>query len=126
MPTLLSDDARDAIAAHAESRPDTEVCGIVLSVADSQRVVRLTNVAEPVESRAWQFKVAPEELWRALNDNAESEVIAVYHSHVDQAAYPSQMDVAMWATPNITCAIYSVLGADLNEYTIDAGMVTPL
>lgn len=114
---MLSLATHDAIAEHAMSDPDHEVVGIVGRVDGAERVVRLTN-ASP--NPGWSFNVDPAEF---LAKCADMEIIAIYHSHTDQAPYPSPMDVHYWSNSALIMVIYSVVAQESAEYMVRDGHI---
>lgn len=117
----------DELIAHAREGFPLEVCGI-LGGKDGvvERVFRMTNTdasnehftMEPRE----QFAVAKELRAQGL------EMLAVYHSHPESPARPSEEDIRLALTPGISHVIISLLDAGqpvLKSFKIAAGVVTP-
>jgi proteasome lid subunit RPN8/RPN11 len=118
----------DAMIEHAKAEAPFEACGIL--AGEGQRVQRwykMTNrdhsgehfMMEPAE----QFKVAKELRADGL------EMVAVYHSHPQTPAIPSEEDVRLALTPNIVHVIVSLQYPNrptVKAYEIDNGPVTEI
>jgi len=79
------------IKAHAESRPDEEVCGVIIHnpTTGGLTAIQVPNIAEDPRNR---FKISPD-VYIPLYTS--SEVLAVYHSHTkDSPAQFSEADKA--------------------------------
>lgn len=117
----------DDLIAHAREGFPLEVCGILGGKAGVvEQVFRMTNtdasnehfMMEPRE----QFAVAKELRAQGL------EMLAVYHSHPESPARPSEEDIRLALTPGISHVIISLLDAGqpvLKSFKIAAGVVTP-
>ena len=85
-----------ALARHAESDPAREVCGFLVRRGSGDlEVVPIPNAAEAGEARR-AFAMEPAAQLRVLRRLSleGGEVVAVYHSHLDAPAVPSEEDLA--------------------------------
>ena len=96
----------DAVQAAANAEHPKEACGFVL--ADGQ-VVSCVNVDEWPWGR---FTIDPEEAQRWWDTG---DVAAVWHSHPEDPALPSELDEEL-APPGVHFLVYSVLDEDLGVY----------
>lgn len=82
----------DQVLAHARRDHPDECCGVITAKDGvASRVVEMTNA----ERSPTGFVLDPAEqlrVWRAADD-ADEEMLAVYHSHTMTEAYPSRTDV---------------------------------
>jgi proteasome lid subunit RPN8/RPN11 len=115
----------DEIIQHALEDAPNECCGIVAGTAGgATRVHRARNAfGSPL-----RYEVHPQDLFRITTeiDERGEEVVGIYHSHTQSAAYPSQTDVNLatgWPDP--VYLICSVAGdePDLRGFVIRNGQI---
>ena len=91
------------------------------SVVEVLKVVRARNV----ESSPMSFKVAPEDLYRAVVEAEREglEVVGVYHSHPAPPS-PSPMDLEGMARWPIVWLIISSLDGSSRAFILEEGLVS--
>jgi proteasome lid subunit RPN8/RPN11 len=122
IPQLIYDD----LIAHAKEGVPLEVCGILGGREGTvERSFRMTNTDASNE----HFMMDPREQFavaRALR--AEGlEMAAIYHSHPESPARPSEEDIRLALTPGVSCVIVSVMDRErpvLKSFKISNGVVT--
>jgi proteasome lid subunit RPN8/RPN11 len=84
----IFDKTKAVIRAHAKEAAPNEACGLIVREGThKQRVIRCENRSSfPKKS----FRIAPEEFERA--EDIGGEVLACYHSHVNEPPTPSMAD----------------------------------
>ena len=103
---VLPADVREAIVTHAREARPNECCGLIAGRArTASRVFRVPNVADDPPRR---YRMEDVSVYRALTAMGEAfeedadghvgEPLAIYHSHVSSAPYPSPTDreYAQW------------------------------
>jgi len=115
------------LVAHAREGFPLEVCGI-LGGRDGvvERVFRMTNTDASNE----HFTMEPREQFAVAKELRANglEMLAVYHSHPESPARPSEEDIRLALTPGISHVIISLLDTGqpvLKSFKIAAGVVTP-
>lgn len=115
------------LIAHAREGFPLEVCGI-LGGRDGvvERVFRMTNIDASNE----HFTMEPREQFAVVKElRAQGlEMLAVYHSHPESPARPSEEDIRLALTPGISHVIVSLLVTAqpvVKSFKIAAGVVTP-
>jgi proteasome lid subunit RPN8/RPN11 len=115
----------DALIAHAREGFPLEVCGILGGVEETVSAhYRMTNtdasnehfMMEPRE----QFSVVKELRARGLS------MLAIYHSHPESPARPSEEDIRLALTPGVSYLIVSLEDAQqpvVKSFKIDQGTV---
>jgi proteasome lid subunit RPN8/RPN11 len=88
----IIDSVREEIRAHARegfegNKPPQEVCGFIATDGKRQRAFRSPNLSR---ERHRAFRTCPK-AWRKVEDKGW-EIIAVYHSHVNEPPVPSPGD----------------------------------
>lgn len=115
------------LIAHARAGFPLEVCGI-LGGRDGvvERVFRMTNLDASNE----HFMMEPREQFAVVKElrAAGLEMTAIYHSHPESPARPSEEDIRLALTPGVSYVIVSVMNMEqpvLKSFKIDGGLVTP-
>jgi [CysO sulfur-carrier protein]-S-L-cysteine hydrolase len=117
----------DDLIAHAREGFPLEVCGILGGREGAiEKAFRMTNTDASNE----HFTMEPREQFAVVKElrAAGLEMSAVYHSHPETPARPSQEDIRLALTPGISHVIISVMDADrpdLKSFKISDGVVTP-
>jgi proteasome lid subunit RPN8/RPN11 len=122
----------DAIIAHARRDHPDEACGVITGPAGSDRPVTLVEMLNADRSPTF-FRFDPVEqlrLYQAMDD-ADEEIVVVYHSHTATEAYPSRTDVAYAAEPQAHYLLVSTAESgsspgptEVRSYRIADGVVT--
>ena len=100
---------RDEIVAHARAGQPNEACGILAGSGD--RVERFFP-AEPDEPSPFYYRIESRDQIRIMNeiDDANLDLVGIYHSHVASPAYPSRTDSEQAFWPDAVYVIVSLAG----------------
>jgi len=112
---------------HAREGFPLEVCGILGGI--SEQVVkqyRMTNTDASNE----HFMMEPKEQFAVVKDlrALDLKMLAIYHSHPETAARPSEEDIRLSLTPDVSTIIISLADAAepvVKSYRIAGGVVEP-
>jgi proteasome lid subunit RPN8/RPN11 len=120
----------DAIVAHARRDHPDEACGMVAGTGagtggQATRVIEMTNTARSPTF----YEMDSIEVLRTLRsmDDANEELLAIYHSHTATEAYPSRTDISIAGFPEAHYILVSTRDpdtADFRSYRIEDGVVT--
>jgi [CysO sulfur-carrier protein]-S-L-cysteine hydrolase len=102
----------DKMIAHARRDHPDEACGVIVGPEGSDTPVRLVEMINADRSPTF-FRFDPAEqlqLYRAM-DEANEEIVVVYHSHTATEAYPSRTDVSLAAEPQAHYVLVSTAEA---------------
>ena len=115
----------EAIIAHAKEGFPLEVCGI-LGGGDGvvSAIYRMTNTDASNE----HFMMEPKEQFAVVKDLRAKglEMSAIYHSHPETPARPSEEDIRLALTPHVSYVIVSLAEPDrpvLKSFKIDGDTV---
>lgn len=126
---MLTSSSIDAISKQARAEYPSECCGIVTGSASTQRVHPCRNRQDelhamdperhPRTSRE-AYDIDRHEMERVFADAkaVDEQVIAFYHSHIDCAAYFSQMDkevLTVFGEPELPEAVHIVVSVHGHE-----------
>jgi proteasome lid subunit RPN8/RPN11 len=111
--------------AHAREGFPLEVCGILGGVDDTvSTIFRMTNTDASNE----HFMMDPREQFAVVKDLRAKglAMLAIYHSHPETPARPSEEDIKLALTPDVSYLIISLADADnpdIRSFKISAGNV---
>ncbi len=124
-PLVLPRSLQNEIIAHARAGLPNEACGI-LGGRDGRasRFFPAIN-ADP---SPFFYNIDAQDLLRIVLaiDDADDEIVAIYHSHVESPAFPSRTDVDLAAWPDAAYLIVS-LGSqppEVKAFAIRDGAIT--
>ncbi len=123
-PLQLSRAIADEIVEHARAGLPDETCGMVSGIdATATRFHPAVN-GDPSPFR---YSIDPQDLLRIVTDidDAEEDLLAIYHSHTRSPAFPSRTDVDLAFWPDAAYLIVSLAGdpPDLKAFTIRDGRI---
>ena len=116
---------QDDMIAHAREGFPLEVCGILGGTGESvSAIYRMTNTDASNE----HFMMDPKEQFAVVKDLRAKglAMLAIYHSHPETPARPSEEDIKLALTPEVSCVIISLADAAvpvINSYKISSGDV---
>lgn len=116
----------DALIAHAQRDFPLEACGIL---GGTDGVVSLHYPMVNTDQSNEHFMMEPKEQFSVIRDLRAKGVTmqAIYHSHPETPARPSEEDIKLALTPGVSYVIVSLAEAqpDVKSYRIEGGVVTP-
>lgn len=108
----------DAIVAHARNGKPEEVCGLLRGRAGQVTDIRPTRNVAP--NRITDYEVEPNALLAQFEwEEAGDELVAIYHSHPQDPAYPSASDAINAYYPDsvyLICSLQDDSQPDLQGY----------
>jgi [CysO sulfur-carrier protein]-S-L-cysteine hydrolase len=112
---------------HAQEGFPLEVCGILGGEGDAVSMIyRMTNTDASNE----HFMMEPREQFAVVKDLRAGglKMLAIYHSHPETPARPSEEDIRLALTPGVSYLIISLADSgnpDLRSFRIEKGRVEP-
>jgi proteasome lid subunit RPN8/RPN11 len=105
----ITDAQLKQIYAHAKETYPHECCGFLLGIFDNAQVTQVRRATNLNQERTDRFEFDPKEYMQVQleADDAELDIIGIYHSHPNWPPIPSQTDMAS-AFENIFYLIASV------------------
>jgi [CysO sulfur-carrier protein]-S-L-cysteine hydrolase len=116
----------DEMLSHAHEEYPNECCGLLAGRGNNvSRVYRMTNTHHSPVS----YFMDPKEQFSVFREMREegNDLIAIFHSHPNTQAYPSNTDVGLAYYPDALYIIISLQGGDpvVNAYRIIDATITP-
>jgi proteasome lid subunit RPN8/RPN11 len=104
---LIPASLRDEIVAHARAGVPNEACGLI---GGKDGVGSSFHPVRNADASPYRYTVHPDDLvrvWAELED-ADDEIVSIYHSHTKSAPYPSRTDVELATWPDAAYLIVSL------------------
>ncbi len=123
---LIPKNIHDELITHAKEGFPLEVCGILGGIGESVSVIyRMTNTDASNE----HFMMEPKEQFAVVKELRAKGLTmqAVYHSHPETPARPSEEDIQLALTPGVSHIIISLADTTqpvVKSFKIDQGNVT--
>jgi proteasome lid subunit RPN8/RPN11 len=121
----IPQDIHADMIAHAGEGFPLEVCGILGGTGDTvSAMYHMTNTDASNE----HFMMDPREQFSVVKDLRAKglAMLAIYHSHPETPARPSEEDIKLALTPDVSYLIISLADADnpdIKSYKINSGSV---
>jgi proteasome lid subunit RPN8/RPN11 len=123
-PLQLPRQIAEEIAGHARAGLPDEACGIVSGVAAT---ATRFHPAVNADASPFRYSIDASDLLRIVTDidDAEEDLLAIYHSHTRSPAFPSRTDVELAFWPDAAYLIVSLASdpPDLKAFTIRDGRI---
>jgi proteasome lid subunit RPN8/RPN11 len=118
---------RDQIVAHAIAGKPNEACGLL---GGRDGVVTSFHPVRNADESPYRYTVHPDDMvrvWAELED-ADDEIVSIYHSHTKSAPYPSRTDVELATWPDAAYLIVSLRSdpAELAAFRLADGRIEEL
>src|SRR3954452_2512861 len=118
---------RDQVVAHAVAGKPNEACGLL---GGRDGAVTSFHPVRNAHESPYRYTVHPDDLvrvWAELED-ADDEIVSIYHSHTKSAPYPSRTDVELATWPDAAYLIVSLRSdpAELAAFRIVEGRIEEL
>jgi proteasome lid subunit RPN8/RPN11 len=117
----------DEIVAHARAGVPNEACGLI--GGRDGRATSFHPVRNADES-PYRYTVHPEDLVRVYTEleDADDEIVSIYHSHTRSAPYPSRTDVELATWPDAAYLIVSLRSEtpELGAFRLAEGRIEEL
>ena len=98
---------RDDIVEHAKAGKPNEACGLI---GGKDGVATSFHPVRNADESPYRYTVHPDDLvrvWAELED-ADDEIVSIYHSHTKSAPFPSRTDVELATWPEAAYLIVSL------------------
>jgi proteasome lid subunit RPN8/RPN11 len=118
---------RDEIVEHARAGLPNEACGIL---GGREGTATSFHPTRNEDESPYRYSVHRDDLvrvWAALDD-ADDEIVGIYHSHTKSAPFPSRTDVELATWPDAAYLIVSLRSdpPELAAFRLAEGRIEPL
>lgn len=119
-----------ALIRHCQQENPLEACGLLSGWRGTDRPSRLIRMRNADPSPADRFAFDPKDQILIWTDMArrDEDPVAIYHSHPNHAAYPSDRDIHNFHYPNMHYIVVSLRDMskkpDMRSFRIQRGEVT--
>lgn len=119
--------AYEGIVQHALEERPFECCGLLAGPLGGP-ITAVYRAANAAELRGVRYEVAPRDILRITReiDDADLELLGIYHSHPFTRAYPSATDLGLAAYPvaYLIVSLADFLAPVVRAFTISDGTVS--
>ena len=119
---ILSQSDKKILIEHAENEKPNESCAILFGKDNLVSEVFLTK---NIEESSVNFTISNEQLIEGYNiaEGKKVEVIAIFHSHHNSDAYPSNTDKKFMHSNPVVWIIYSGINKDFKAYFLESDII---
>ena len=119
---ILSQSDKKILSEHAENEKPNESCAILFG---KDNIVSEVFLAKNIEESPVNFTISNEQLIEGykLAEEKQVEVIGIFHSHPDSAAYPSNTDEKFMQSNPVAWIIYSGVNKNFKAYLLDSEII---
>ncbi|NWJ28581.1 M67 family metallopeptidase [Marine Group I thaumarchaeote] len=119
---ILSQSDKKILIEHAENEKPNESCAILFGKDNLVSEVFLTK---NIEESSVNFTISNEQLIEGYNiaEGKKVEVIAIFHSHPNSDAYPSNTYKKFMHSNPVVWIIYSGINKDFKAYFLESDII---
>ena len=124
----IPEDMFGEMIVQAREAAPVEACGILAGKESSvEKFYKMTNIDNSND----HFMMSPQEQFNVVKDmrSAGLKMLAIYHSHPETPARPSQEDIRLALTPDVKYVILSlaeVSEPNIRAFVIEENIVMPM
>lgn len=123
---VFSKNQLDILIKHARQNAPNESCAIIFGKHENDRLItREIVLTNNIEESPVRFAISSDELIKAYEhaERNDLDIIGIFHSHPDSAAYPSAMDRNYMEINPIPWIIFSNLTDEFKCYILESTIV---
>ena len=123
---VLSKNHIDILTRHAQECAPNESCAILFGRIEGKRVIiRDVFLTKNTENSPVTFTISNQELIQAYSEaeKRKLDVIGIFHSHPQSAAYPSATDKKYMESNPVPWVIFSNVENKFEAYIFESGIV---
>ena len=124
---IIPNEVVSEIEAHAREQAPNECCGVLGGIA--RRITTRYPLRNASETPLTNYFAAPSDIFAAMRGMrlAGQQLLAIYHSHPQGSAYPSQTDIDLAFYPEVFHLLVSLAGGfELRAFRIADRRVEPV
>jgi proteasome lid subunit RPN8/RPN11 len=123
---VFSKNQIDILRKHARENAPNESCAILFGKNENGHfMTKEILLAKNIEYSPVSFTISNDELIKAYGEAEKKslEIIGIFHSHPDSAAYPSTTDRKYMEVNPIPWIIFSNIGDEFKGYILESGII---
>lgn len=118
----ITDSQKQILLEHAEKEKPNESCAILFgSENDENSTVKEIFLTKNIEESPVNFTISNEQLIEGYNlaEQKNMDVVAIFHSHPNSIAYPSETDKKFMHGNPVVWIIYSGITMEFKAFVLD-------
>jgi proteasome lid subunit RPN8/RPN11 len=123
---VFSKNQIDILRKHAKLNAPNESCAIIFGKHENERFITKEIVlTKNIEQSRVSFSISNDELIKVYEqaEKNDLDIVGIFHSHPDSAAYPSAMDRNYMEINPIPWIIFSNVTDDFKCYILESAVV---
>lgn len=123
---IFSKNHIDILGKHAKANAPNESCAILFGKSENERfITKEIFLTKNIEQSPVSFTISNDELIKAYGQAEKKalEIIGIFHSHPDSAAYPSTRDLKYMEINPIPWIIFSNISNEFKGYILESAVV---
>ena len=120
---ILTNSQKQILSNHANNEKPNESCAILFGHEEEEKyIVERIFLTKNIEESPVNFTISAEERLEAdkIERETELKMIAVFHSHPDSKAYPSNTDKKFMDLNPVVWVIYSGISNQFKAYVLES------
>ncbi len=122
----ISAEQKKILLEHAEKEIPNESCAILFGeITQENSIVREIFLTKNIEESPVNFTISNEQLIQGydLAEKKHMDVVAIFHSHPNSRAYPSETDKKFMQSNPVVWIIYSAESKDFKAFFLDKDII---
>ena len=123
---IISQAQKELLLNHASKCNPNESCAILFGKIENEKsIVKDVYLTENIDDSPVNFTISNEQLIEGykIAEEKKVEVIAIFHSHPNSDAYPSNTDKKFMHSNPVVWIIYSGINKDFKAYLLESDMI---
>ncbi len=123
---IITESQKKILANYADNEKPNESCAILFGSADGQKTtVKEIFLTKNIEESPVNFTISNDELIKVYKtaEDKKMQVVAIFHSHPNSEAYPSETDKKFMQSNPVVWVIYSGVTRDFKAYFLESEII---
>lgn len=123
---IITESQKKILANYADSEKPNESCAILFGSADEQKTtVKEIFLTKNIEESPVNFTISNDELIKVYKtaEDKKMQVVAIFHSHPNSEAYPSETDKKFMQSNPVVWVIYSGVTKDFKAFFLESEII---
>lgn len=123
---IITESQKKILASYADNEKPNESCAILFGSVDEQKTtVKEIFLTKNIEASPVNFTISNDELIKVYKtaEDKKMQVVAIFHSHPNSEAYPSETDKKFMQSNPVVWVIYSGVTRDFKAYFLESEII---
>ena len=123
---IITESQKKILSDHACNEKPNESCAILFGIVDEQKtIVKEIFLTKNIDESPVRFTISNDELLKVYKtaEDKKMQVVAIFHSHPNSEAYPSETDKKFMQSNPVVWMIYSGVTRDFKAYFLESEII---